>query len=165
MDKRTGTAFATALLAISSFVLALKLVQPASINVYLGSGQNSTFLTRVSGLYDYNDLLQVLAAAIVAGASGSFIILSRGEDVEPKLGEIVLNDRKASWIEVSKGLKNDETRVYQAILDAGGLMNQGELVEKAGLSKATVSRTLDLLESRGLVERCRRGMGNVILLK
>ncbi|RLI76793.1 transcriptional regulator, partial [Archaeoglobales archaeon] len=32
-------------------------------------------------------------------------------------------------------------------------------------SKASVSRTLDLLESKGLVERRRRGMGNIVLLK
>ena len=44
-------------------------------------------------------------------------------------------------------------------------MNQGDLVVQSGLSKATVSRTLDLLESKGLVEKRRRGMGNVVLLK
>ena len=56
-------------------------------------------------------------------------------------------------------------RVYQAVLDAGGLMNQGDLVAHSGLSKATVSRALDLLESKGLVEKRRRGMGNVVLLR
>ena len=36
---------------------------------------------------------------------------------------------------------------------------------KTVISKAGVSRALDLLESKGLVERKRRGMRNVVLLK
>ncbi|MCD6411533.1 MAG: MarR family transcriptional regulator [Thermoplasmata archaeon] len=38
-------------------------------------------------------------------------------------------------------------------------------MKKTGISKASVSRALDLLESKGLVERRRRGMGNIVLLK
>jgi len=66
---------------------------------------------------------------------------------------------------ISKTLKDDERKVYEAILEAGGVINQSKLPEKTGLPKRSVSRALDLLESRGLVERRRRGMGSVILLK
>lgn len=65
----------------------------------------------------------------------------------------------------SKTLKDDERRIYEAIVKADGIINQGELPEKTGLSKATVSRALYFLESKGLVERRRRGMGNVVYLK
>ena len=40
----------------------------------------------------------------------------------------------------SKTLKDDERRVYEAILKAGGMINQSELPEKTGLSKTSVSR-------------------------
>jgi len=107
----------------------------------------------------------IFFSALLAGVSATFILMSGSGAKAPSLGERVLNDHLARWQEVSKTLKDDEMKVYGAILDAGGLMNQGEMVEKTGLSKATVSRTLDLLESKGLVEKRRRGMGNVILLK
>ncbi len=62
-------------------------------------------------------------------------------------------------------LKDDERKIYKVILDSDGIINQSELAEKTGISKSNVSRVLDLLESKGLVERRRRGMGNIILLK
>jgi uncharacterized membrane protein len=85
--------------------------------------------------------------------------------VEKPAGKIVLEERKKEWEEVSKTLKDDEQRIYKAIIDSDGIVNQSELTEKTELSKSNVSRALDLLESKGLVERRRRGMGNIVLLK
>jgi DNA-binding transcriptional ArsR family regulator len=167
MDRNRSLALVSAFLAISAFVLALKLLQPASITVEIGPRGNATVLSSISGVYSFDDVLTVFFSALVAGASATFILLPRGvEERAPlSLGETILNDRKAKWQDISKSLKSDEMTVYQTILDSGGIVNQGDLVEKAGLSKATVSRTLDLLESKGLVEKRRRGMGNVVLLK
>ena len=81
------------------------------------------------------------------------------------VGESVLEERKKKWEEIAKTLKEDEAKIYKAIIESDGIITQSELVEKTGLSKASVSRTLDLLESKGLVERRRSGMGNVVLLK
>ena len=87
-------------------------------------------------------------------------------DLAEKLtGELVLEEREKRWKEIAKTLKKDERKIYQVIIEAGGIIEQSELPEKTGLSKASVSRALDLLESKGLVERKRRGMGNVVLLK
>jgi DNA-binding transcriptional ArsR family regulator len=165
MDRGASLAIASALLAISAFVLALKLLQPASIKVEIGPAGNATVISSINGLYNFEDILTVFFTTLVAGISATFIIMPRGEERSESLGETVLNDRKAKWQDMSKSLKDDERTIYQAILDAGGLVNQGDLVRKLGLSKATVSRTLDLLESKGLVEKRRRGMGNVILLR
>ena len=41
----------------------------------------------------------------------------------------------------------------------------GASVDRTDLSKATVSRMLDSLESKQLLERKRRGMGNVVVLR
>ena len=160
-----GLAFASAALAVSSVVLVLKLVQPASISVYLGTSGNNTLVSKIPGLYSVSDVLEIFTATLVAGVSGTFILLYREASETPVVGEVVLNERRTKWLEVSKTLKDDEMKVYQVVLDAGGLLNQGDLVAQSGLSKATVSRALDLLESKGLVEKRRRGMGNVILLK
>jgi len=165
MTGRATYAISAALLAASAFVLALKLIQPASITIEIGPTGNATVRSSMSGLYDFEDILTVFFSALVAGVSATVILMANRDIKTSPLGELVLSDRRAKWQEISKTLKADEMTVYQAILDADGMVNQGDLVSKVGLSKATVSRTLDLLESRGLVERRRRGMGNVILLK
>ena len=76
-----------------------------------------------------------------------------------------LEERKARWEAIVPSLKEDQQIIYQIILDEDGMMAQSDIVEKTGLSKSNVSRTLDVLESMGLVEKRRRGMGNLIMLK
>lgn len=165
MERKVGPALASSSLAVSGFVIALKLLQPASVGIYVGSGGSSILIGTAAGLYTFGDMIVLSVASLVAGASATILLLPRTHDMSHPLSEAILSDRRAKWAEVSRTLRDDEMKVYQAVLDAGGLMNQGELVEKSRLPKATVSRALDLLESRGLVERRRRGMSNVILLK
>jgi uncharacterized membrane protein len=158
-------ALASAALVVSAVVIVLKLVQPASISIYLGNSGNSTLVTKVPGLYSTIDVLEIFISTLVAGVSGTFILLYRSAEPAARVGEVVLGERRTKWVEISKTLKDEEVRVYQAVLDSGGIMNQGDIAKQVGLSKTTVSRVLDLLERRGLVEKRRRGMSNVILLK
>ena len=44
-------------------------------------------------------------------------------------------------------------------------MFQADLVDKCGFGKVKVTRILDGLENKGLVERKRRGMSNIVILK
>ena len=165
MDRQIGLALSSAILTISAFVVALKLFQPASIKVYLGNNGNSTLLNEIPGLYNLSDVLTVFAFSILIGVCASYILLS-GKSANPKsIWKLSLEEKKNEWAEASKTLRDDEKRIYEAVLQADGVLNQGELVKETGLSKTTVSRTLDLLESKNLVERRRRGMGNVVVLK
>ena len=47
---------------------------------------------------------------------------------------------------------------------SNGTIFQSDLVEKSDFSKVKVSRILDKLEGRQLIERKRRGMTNVVVL-
>ena len=67
--------------------------------------------------------------------------------------------------ENEKRLGGDEKSVYQVIADSSGALFQSEVVEKSGFGKVKVTRILDKLEAKGLIERRRRGMTNMILLK
>lgn len=133
--------------------------------MYIGSAGNSTLVTKIPGLYSFDDILEVFFSALVAGFSAAYLLIPRRSKESLGLGDFLLNQKRTQWQGISKTLKEDEVKIYQVILDAGGLMNQGDIGDKVGLSKTTVSRILDLLESRGLVEKRRRGMSNVILLK
>jgi uncharacterized membrane protein len=63
------------------------------------------------------------------------------------------------------GLDPDEAKVYDIMEQAGGMLFQSELVEKSGFPKARVTRVLDRLEGKGILERRRRGMTNAVVLK
>ncbi|MDE1824627.1 MAG: MarR family transcriptional regulator [Candidatus Micrarchaeota archaeon] len=69
-------------------------------------------------------------------------------------------DRKALRL-----MRPEERKLYELIEQADGAIFQSELVERSKLTKVKVTRILDRLEGRGLVERRRRGMTNMVLLK
>jgi len=81
--------------------------------------------------------------------------------VQKKSAEKLMTHAK---VEV-KSLEGEEAQVAALLVEAQGMMFQNELVEKTQLSKVKVTRILDKLEGKGLVERRRRGMTNVIILK
>jgi len=83
----------------------------------------------------------------------------------PEPSNELLEARKEEWEETVDRLANKEQEVYEILLEADGVLPQSEIVDEADLSKASVSRALDGLEVKNLVERKRRGMGNVILLQ
>ncbi|MBI4182359.1 MAG: MarR family transcriptional regulator [Candidatus Aenigmarchaeota archaeon] len=67
--------------------------------------------------------------------------------------------------QVVEGLDADEKAIYDLIARAQGLLFQHELVDRSGMHKVKVTRVLDKLEGKGLVERRRRGMGNMVVLR
>lgn len=79
--------------------------------------------------------------------------------------EQLLEARKQEWEETAERLANKERAVYESLLDADGVLPQRDIVDQTDLSKASVSRALDGLEAKQLVERKRRGMGNVVILQ
>ena len=62
-------------------------------------------------------------------------------------------------------LAGDEKTLYSFILNNEGTVFQNDMVKNLGYSKVKTSRILDRLEAKGLVERRRRGMANLIVLK
>lgn len=63
------------------------------------------------------------------------------------------------------GLNKEERDIMNLVLENKGSLFQSEIVEKSGLSKVKVTRLLDNLEGKGLIERKRRGMTNIVLIK
>lgn len=79
--------------------------------------------------------------------------------------EAVLKDKNEKLVKISDTLEGDERKVYDAIVESEGAVYQHDLVTKTGMSKVKITRILDFLEARGLVERKRRGMSNLVVLK
>ena len=58
----------------------------------------------------------------------------------------------------------EEKKIYNLVKGNGAIF-QADLIEKTGFSKARMTRIIDKLEGSGLVERKRRGMTNVVVLR
>ncbi|RLG21946.1 hypothetical protein DRN74_00865 [Candidatus Micrarchaeota archaeon] len=155
------TVFMAALFVASVFVLGIKLLNPTPVQIFI-EGQN-TAITQIPGFFTFLDVIILIVASITLAISGMYLLFF--DSVEKPAGGLVLEERKKRWEQIVKTLKSDEQKIYKAIIGSDGIIEQSELPEKTGLSKASVSRALDLLESRGLVEKRRRGMGNIVLLK
>jgi len=148
----------------SVFVLATKVLNPTPIQIFVSGA--STAVRQVPGYFTYADVVVIIISSLALAISGTYLVLSAPPlSAEKKLGELVLEERKRRWKEVSKTLGGSERAVYEAVLNSNGIALQNEVVERTGLSKSNVTRALDLLESKGLAERKRRGMGNIVLLK
>lgn len=61
-------------------------------------------------------------------------------------------------------LPAEEKKIYSLLEENNGAMFQSEVVEKSQENKVKVSRILDKLEGRGLIQRRRQGMTNLVVL-
>ena len=72
---------------------------------------------------------------------------------------------KENYQKIFAALDPESRAVLEKIIEAEGAALQSAIVESTGLTKVKITRILDRLESHGLIERRRRGMTNVIVLK
>jgi len=108
-----------------------------------------------------------VAIAFLVLVIGLFLVFSKENErivvkkIRPygKL-EIKKFDRKSL-----EKLDDEEKKIMNLILENRGSMFQSYIVEKTGFNKVKTTRILDSLEAQGLVERRRRGMTNIVLLK
>jgi uncharacterized membrane protein len=63
------------------------------------------------------------------------------------------------------GLDKSEKEVVKILQGEGGTMFQASLKEKLDIGKVKMTRMLDKLEAKQIIERKRRGMNNVVVLK
>ena len=64
-----------------------------------------------------------------------------------------------------KNLESDEKKIIELLVNEGGAMFQRDLMEKLDIGKVKTTRLLDKLEAKQLIERKRRGMNNIVVLK
>lgn len=101
------------------------------------------------------------------GFSVSFLVLFLGLYLilQGSRERVAALKRKSETAKLVKTLQKDERRVFETISESGGVIFQSELAEKTGFPKVKVTRILDRLEGKGLLERRRRGMSNVVVLR
>ncbi|HDD64150.1 MAG: hypothetical protein DRJ32_02495 [Thermoprotei archaeon] len=141
----------TALLAyiISIYIVVSEVQSPTNIRIEVQEGLN-VYVEEVNHLYTIYDVVMIIVFTAVATASGIYLFLQlTRRELRHRMENLSLNER----------------RIYEIIASMGGVALQSEIVDKSGLSKSMVSIILDKLEARGLIERRRKGLFNVIILK
>ena len=97
-------------------------------------------------------VLIIVGIVLIFSKPHERIIIKRVKEREPK-----------KKIDVSE-LRPEEKNVLKLVQENGAIF-QAELIEKTGYGKVKMSRIIDRLEGRGYVERKRRGMTNVVVMK
>jgi uncharacterized membrane protein len=146
----------------SMAVLSVNLFFPQPIQIYFEGSQ--TTVKQVHWLYSLEEVLVIVASSILCLASGGYLLFFDPDKLKAEKSQLI-EERKAAWTESAKALKDGERAIYNAIIESEGMINQSELAGRLRISKAEISRTLDMLEIKSLVERRRRGMGNIVVIK
>ena len=92
-------------------------------------------------------------------ASGMYMVMT-GSKKQQHTGE-VLQFRE---VDVSK-LDEEGKKIYGLLKENKGSMYQSDIIKATGFSKVQVTRILDKMTMNGIVDRQRRGMTNIVVLK
>jgi uncharacterized membrane protein len=119
------------------------------------------------GTIDFQTNISLILMLIVL-AVALFLIFSKEEKVIiTKFKKIPIEKeekKKQNFDAIFKTLKAEEKQVFEKIISSGAIL-QSELINQTNFSKVKVSRILDKLEAKGLIERKRSGMSNLVVLK
>ena len=89
---------------------------------------------------------------------GTYLVLTHKKS-------IIQEETPVKKIDTSK-LDADEKKVYDLLkTKEGGTAYQTALVQETGYSKVKITRILDKIETKNIIERKRRGMTNLVVLK
>ena len=106
-----------------------------------------------------NDSPAILAFSFLGMVISTFAGLALYENT------FVVEHKEIKVKSIKGVLLPDEQKVITLLEEHNGELTQTELVMKAELSKLKISRTLQKLESRGLITKYKYGITNKIMLK
>ena len=97
-------------------------------------------------------------------ASGVFLLFGNRHQEENDAISLTSRGKELAPVDVSQ-LEEEEKQVYDVLKEKGGSLFQGDMIKETGFSKVKITRILDRLEQKNVVERKRRGMSNLVVLR
>jgi len=113
--------------------------------------------------FQTNVSIAIMSFVIIIGLYLIFFGKEEKKITEEEIRNISI--KKENYEEVLKNLTDEEKTVFESIIASNGAICQSDLTDKTNFNKVKVTRILDKLEGRGLIERRRRGMTNVVIIK
>lgn len=170
-NKKLGIAIIIIAILFSVVLFVFKGQLNDVIRLQMEASGGSCFTPEGECLHEQSDIpfLSGLAVVFLTLILGIFILFLRKSDqtVKPEDKPQILPEKitKDNYQDTLEKLDEDEKVIFEHIIDAKGTIFQSDLVEKSNFTKVKVTRVLDKLEGRALIERKRRGMTNVVILK
>jgi len=103
--------------------------------------------------------LSIVAIVLIIG-----IVLMFNRPKEKIVVKTIKEKTKKNKIDKNK-LDKDEKKVIEILEQENNAVFQASLMEKMEVGKVKMTRLLDKLEAKQLIERKRRGMNNIVVLK
>jgi len=136
---------------------SLTLCEAFANNPNLEMAQCPVHTTNVSSLLNLAFVPTIFLICI-----GLYLIFMKSNKAETsKLVHEKIEHKKKSEIPY---LNSEEKKIYELVNDSGSIY-QSDLMKKTDFSKVKITRILDKLENKDLIERKRRGMTNIVVLK
>ena len=103
---------------------------------------------------------------LALGVVGILLILGLALVFNKPKERIIIKNIKAKKKKLDlSGLDAKEKEVINILQKENGTIFQATLMEKLGVGKVGITRLLDKLEAKQIIERKRRGMNNVVVLR
>jgi uncharacterized membrane protein len=168
LSRSLMNAIVSSVLAVSSVVLLILL----SFTFFLLT-ESSFFQGLSTKLYSYYIAIGMFFSALLLGISTVVLFrsirsLSNAREmniIPPIEGNDGVRAPELTVTDITKFLDEGEREIYGLLVDAGGSMLQRDITTVKGFSKASITRILNRLESKGIIERIRHGTTNMIVLK
>jgi len=145
------------MIIISIFNIGMKDIVSQSCSHGSSCGMYGTIKTQTYFSYAIAGLIFVI---------GLFIFFSDPEEKEKIIIKTKTVKEKKKPLDLNNlNLDKDEKEVVKLLQEENGGMFQADLMEKMEIGKVKATRLLDKLEAKQLVERKRRGMNNIVVLK
>lgn len=151
---------------IGFIIFSFNMAMTDIVSTSCGHGSSCTMWDTIE--FQTNVSIGILIFVVVLGIY--LIFFSKEEKIVTRIKKIhpqveTRKPTKDNYRKIMSKMKKEEKKIFEKILDSDGSVAQSQIVSDFGLSKVKVSRILDKLEGKGLVERRRRGMSNIVILK
>lgn len=151
------------MLGISALLVVIVLLFQRALKqiVFLSCGSEHSILCPMNTTVTQQTILALAIVGLIV-IMGLVLIFTKPKEriiIKTKIIKV----RKKS-LDKSK-LDKDETKLINILEKENGAVFQNTLMEKMEIGKVKTTRLLDKLEAKQLVERKRRGMNNIVVLK
>ncbi len=149
-------------LGISAVIVAIVFIFRNALREFVNSSCSIAHGGTYCPMYDTINQQTYLALAIV----GILVIIALVLIFSKQSERIVIKNVKEKKKRIKiEGLEREEKKVVELLLSENRAMFQSALMEKLGIGKVKATRLLDKLEAKQIIERKRRGMNNIVVLR
>lgn len=158
-NKNVGFLIAGVSIIIFAIILIFNLGLNNLVNATCSHGPECTMYQTIKTQTYFSIAIATLVLII-----GLFLVFAKEQEkiIEKTVIKKIKEKKKKLNLE---GLNKDEKQVIELLQQENNAMFQSTLMEKLEIGKVKTTRLLDKLEAKQLIERKRRGMNNIIVLK